>query len=203
VTFSFKATLAHVANRGRPPVSFLAELLLWARHAPDEIFVQNDRYDIYSSVKPDLGPWVGLLQRKAAMCEVLRVLPGFESSWNWLEGRDVTNKTSDKPWTEEAGIFQVSADATKFDSSLVAFVIRRIGEGRTEVKDSNGHTIYAYRFDCTKFIAQMKIDHSFAIEFAARLLRFTVKHNGPVLRKEINPFLSRQSAAEFQTLLAA
>lgn len=182
---TFKACLAPVKNRGIPPIAFLNELVDWAQIAPDFIFSVNDHQDIYSSVKAELGPWEGILHRRAAMLEVLRVLAGFESSWNWKEGRDSTNATSVTPETEETGIFQVSCNATAFDPSLKAFVIHVLGKR-----------------DCNKFIVQMKADHRFAIEFAARLLRFTVNHNGPVKRKEINPFLSREAVTEFQGFLS-
>ena len=55
--------------------------------------------------------------------------------------------------------------------------------------------------DCPTFIKVSKSDHQFAIEFCARLLRFTVNHHGPVKRKEINGWLRRDAVAEFQTLL--
>jgi hypothetical protein len=180
----FNACLQKVKNRGVPPVSFLNELIGWAQIAPDFLFTVNDKYDVYSSVEPELGPWEGTPHRKAVMLEVLRVLAGFESSWNWNEGRDSTNPTSDTPETEETGIFQVSCNATGFDPSLKAFVVSKLGAR-----------------DCRKFIVEMKADHRFAIEFAARLLRFTVKHNGPVLRREINPWLRRDAVTEFLSFL--
>src|SRR5205814_2333169 len=36
-------------------------------------------------------------------------------------------------------------------------------------------------------LAQVARGHDLAIEYTARLLRHTVRHNGPVKRKEINP----------------
>jgi hypothetical protein len=170
-----------VLNRGTPPVSFLNALLDWAEQAPDEIFAENDNYDIYSSVAPDLGPWSGLLHRKAVMLEVLRVLAGFESSWNWNEGIDTNNPGSKTPCTGEAGIFQCSGDSMGYDSSL-----KRL------MREVSGKT------DCTTFRMVSKSNHRFAIEYCARLLRLTVNHHGPVKRKEINPWLRRNAAAEFQ-----
>jgi hypothetical protein len=180
----YLACKAKVFNRGIPPTSFLDELIEWASDAPDEIFAKNDNHDVYSSVEQELGPWTGLAHRKAVMLEVLRVLAGFESSWNWKEGRDVANPTSNTACSEEAGIFQCSGNAMGFDPSL-----------KKLLQDAAGRT------DCVTFIKVSKNDHRFAIEFCARLLRFTVNHNGPVKRKEINGWLRRAAVAEFQGFL--
>src|SRR5919112_1869436 len=101
----FVACKNEVANRGVPPNRFLDELIDWAKQAPDEIFERNNTHDVYSSVASELGPYPDLLHRKAVMLEVLRVLGGFESSWDFNEGRDINNPTSNTPCTEEAGIF--------------------------------------------------------------------------------------------------
>jgi len=176
---------AKVFNRGIAPDSFLNELIDWARQAPDGIFGENTNTDIYSSVAPQLGPWQNLLHRKAVMLEVLRVLGGFESSWNWNEGRDMRNPNSNTPCSEEAGIFQCSGDSMGFDPSL-----KRL------LKDAAGKT------DCATFIAVSKSNHKFAIEYCARLLRFTLDHHGPVKRKEINSWLQRDAVQEFQGFLS-
>jgi hypothetical protein len=42
----------------------------------------------------------------------------------------------------------------------------------------------------------MKSNHPFALQYCARLLRFTTDHHGPVKRKEINPWLRRDAMAE-------
>src|SRR5260370_5489354 len=84
----------HVANRGVPPDDFLDQLVAWGKRSSDEIFVLNAFSDIYSSVINTLGPWQGIPHRRAVMLEVLRVLAGFESSWNWNEGRDTSNPNS-------------------------------------------------------------------------------------------------------------
>ena len=99
---NFVACKEKVHNRGKAPNAFLDELVDWANTAPDEIFKPNQIHDIYSKVVGELGPWQGLKHRKAAMLEVLRVLGGFESSWDWNEGVDVTNPESNTPCTEEA-----------------------------------------------------------------------------------------------------
>lgn len=171
-------------NRGKPPESFISELVTWAKKAPEEIFAPNKvDPDIYTFVKPDLGPWENNTHRRAVMCEVLRVLAGFESSWRWPEGRDLAaNNTA--PETEETGIFQVSANSMNFDRSLRKLVVDRLGTDHPR-----------------KFILGMKTDHELALEYAARLLRFTVRHNGPVSRKEINRCLRRDAVGEFMELL--
>lgn len=173
-----------VADRGRPPESFLDELIAWAKQAPDEIFAANAVHDIYAQVREELSPWRGIGHRRAVMVECLRVLAGFESSWNWNDGRDVTNPNRDTSRNEETGIFQVSADSMDLDKRLRALVRERLGS------DSP-----------TEFIWAMKHDHAFALEYAARLLRVTVNHNGPVKRKEINPCLSRAAVREAERLI--
>jgi hypothetical protein len=91
LTREFIACKQKVHNRGRPPESFLHELVDWGTTAPESIFLRNDKFDIYSSVVRELGPWQHDTHRRAAMLEVLRVLGGFESSWDWDAGRDTTN----------------------------------------------------------------------------------------------------------------
>ena len=120
------------------------------------------------------------------MCEALRVLGGFESSWDFNAGRDTTNPSSNTPCTEEAGIFQCSGNSMNFDASLKD-LLREASGGDTE---------------CETFITVTKENHQFAFEYCARLLRFTVNHHGPVKRKEINPFLRRDAVAEFQGFLS-
>lgn len=192
----FNATKLSVKGRGVPPNSFLTELVTWARTAPADIFTKNDEpFDIYNDVKPILGPWLGLpesperlLHRKAVMCEVLRCLAGFEASWHWGEGVDRTNAHSlSHKVGEEAGIFQVSADSEALDGPSTALrdcVIRYCGS----------NTVQA-------FIDTMKSNHTFALEYATRLLRFSYKWDGPIKRHEIDSSLSLAAVDEFMTLL--
>lgn len=184
---NFFATRARVSNRGVPPESFLTELLAWGRAAPAEIFEENaNPDDMYARVKPNLGPWESLLNRRAAMLEVMRVHAGFESSWNWNEGVDTTNATSLSHKTgQETGIFQVSFDSEWINhAAMKPFAI-------------------AHGIDTPeKFIRAMKTNHALALEYYARLVRISVEWAGPFLRREINPWLSRASVMEFQSLLA-
>lgn len=183
---NFVATKQHVYNRGIPQDSFLLQLVQWGKKAPDDIFVPNTHSDIYSSIFNVMGPWQGLPHRRAVMLEVMRVLAGFESGWNWNEGRDITNSTSVTPDTIEAGAWQVSANAMNFGAELKELVQAKAGT-----------------LDGNHFQRVTKADHVFAMEFIARLLRRTTHHNGPVLRHEIDPWLRRNAVAEFQALLTA
>lgn len=176
-----------IVGRGSPPDSFLKEIIEWAKIADDGLFTQNANVDIYSSVREVLGPWRGLNHRKAVMLEVLRVLGGFESSWDWECGVDTTNPTSNKPETEEAGLWQVSMNAIAFGHDLQMLCQAKIGS----ISYSRGEA----------FQRATKTDHLFAMEFIVRLLRHTTKHNGPAKRHEIDEWLSRLAVTEFETLL--
>jgi len=198
------ALKATVKNRGTPPDSFLDELISWARTAPDEIFVpNNEQYDVMTRLKPLLGShvdtdaegdpiyvWDNLQHRKAALLELLRCLAGFESSWNWNEGVDKTNQTSmHNIEGQETGIFQVSHDSLRLDKSgtLKQWLSKHL---ETAVNNAQ------------EFIDAMKSYHSFAIEYAARLLRISYKWDGPILRHEIDSSLSRAAVQEFISLIS-
>ena len=183
---TYIATRQKVHNRGVPPTAFLDELVAWGKIANNEIFEPNAHDDIYSSVKSSLGPWQEGNHRRAVMLEVMRVLAGFESSWEWADGVDVTNASSITPDTIEAGAWQVSANSVNFGPELKALVIRTIGS-----------------LDGNKFQAEIKQNHEFAMEYIARLLRRTTHHNGPVKRHEIDEWLKKDAVAEFQNLLDA
>jgi hypothetical protein len=186
----FIATKAPVTPRGEsprgvPPDSFLIDLIAFGRRAPESIFAPNDVVDdIYARIAPQLGPWQSPLHRRAALLEALRVLAGFESSWNWQEGRDTT-AGAETVTEEEAGIWQESANSIVFGMDLKELVLAEDGS-----------------LDPVKWQAAMKSDHQFCIEYTARLLRHTVRANGPVVRNEINPCLSKAAVAEFQAILA-
>lgn len=181
----FIACRQNVSNRGKPPESFLNELVEWGRLASPDIFAKNDREDIYSSVRPQLGPWQGDLHRRAAMLEVLRVLGGFESSWDWKAGVDTTNPTSNTPQTEEAGIFQCSCNSMSFSPSLKSLLLSASGDT-----------------SCQSFISTTKSNHRFALEYCARLIRFTTAHHGPIKGKHIHEWLRQDAVIEFQGFLA-
>jgi hypothetical protein len=183
---AFHATKQKVLNRGVPPDSVLNELVAWGRTAPDEIFAPNPHADVYSNVVGTLGPWQGLRHRRAVMLEVMRVLAGFESSWDWNASVDTTNTTSTTPDTIEAGAWQVSANSIVFGQELKELVLKKVGS-----------------LGGDDFQQAMKNDHPLAMEYVARLLRRTVDHNGPVKRHEIDAWLRSDAVAEFQALLDA
>ena len=180
----YHALKHRVRGRGIPPDGFLDELVAWGATAPDDIFAPNTHRDVYSNVVGVLGPWRDLPHRRAAMLEVMRVLAGFESSWKWNEGRDVTNATSITPTTIEAGAWQVSANSMGFGQELKNLVQSSVGS-------LNGND----------FQRAMKQNHRLAMEYIARLLRRTVNHNGPVKRHEIDSSLSKDAVTEFLELL--
>jgi hypothetical protein len=193
------ASSLSVLNRGKAPKAFLTEMVEWAKAAPDEIFEVNTLKDIYSKVKPELGPYTSILHRKAVMLEVMRVLAGFESSWKWNEGVDVSRAGDDTLENSEAGAWQVSYDARNLDPVL------------KELIQSKGIK------NGVEFQKRTKSDHSFAMEFVARLMRVSTLHNGPLykdsersaIRKNLRgpehsiyPWLSKDSVTEFQGLLS-
>ena len=120
------------------------------------------------------------------MLEVLRVLGGFESSWDWDADVDVTNPNSNTPCTAEAGIFQCSGDSMDIDESLRQLVVNTLGNT-----------------DCSNFRSETKTNHKFAIEYCARLIRFTTTHHGPIKHRKIHEWLRRDAVAEFEGFLIA
>ncbi len=191
---TFNATKARVLNRGVPPDSFLTQIVEWGHDAKDEVFaLNNNPSDIYGYVREQLGPWRGepggkewFLHRKAVVCEVARVHAGFEASWNWKEGVDTTNQTSmSNKSGQETGVFQVSFNSVFLSDGAME-----------EFADANGID------SADKFILAMKENHTLAIEYYARLIRVNCKWAGPIIRREINRWLSRAAVAEFETLLA-
>lgn len=198
----FKATKAKVHNRGNPPDSFLEELVEWARKAPNEIFAPNAvPVEIYTVIKSSLADldgadgmghpiygWDSLLHRKAALCEVMRVHAGLESSWTWILGVDRTNKTSMANVTgQETGIFQVSFDSLNLGNGAMKPFAKSRGIDTAPV-----------------FISAMKKDHWLALEYYARLVRVSIRWAGPLLRHgtdSIYPWLSRTAVSEFEGFL--
>lgn len=197
----FHATKAAVEDQGRPPDSFLTELVTWGRSAPDEIFApNNDPEDVYlilapllGNVKPNPVPpnwkrWDDIIHRKAAMLELMRVHGGMESMWDWREGVDTTNKRSmANPRGEETGLWQVSFDSTYLGKDMAEF--------------AEAHNIDTYK----KFIPAMKYNHRLAMEYYARLMRADYRWAGPVIRERgdtVRRWLSRAAVSEFRQLLS-
>lgn len=201
----FTETKRPVLNRGTPPDSFLEELVNWGRAAEDDIFAPNPLNDIYAKVKPELGPYTSLQHRKAVMLEVMRVLAGFESSWDWREGVDTSRLGADTPENSEAGAWQVSYDARKLFPSKELLERFGIVDNPRSIQDD------------IKFQQVTKFNHPFAMEFVARLMRVNTRHNGPLYKGDerliirrslrgaehsIYPWLSREAVGEFEALLA-
>jgi len=202
----FQQTKCPVFNRGVPPDAFLEELVAWGKTALEEIFAVNaSTTDIMGKVRPELGPWESVLHRRAAMLEVMRVLAGFESSWDWKEGVDTSRLGKDTPANSEAGAWQVSYDSRDKSPDLKPLLV---AHGIID----DAHSIE----DDMKFQRLMKFDHPLAMEYVARLMRHHTKHNGPLYKGEeraairsslrgpehsIYPWLSRDSVAEFMQLL--
>jgi len=184
-----------VYNRGVPPDWFLSELITWGKSAPNSTFEANSNYDIYSSVKTELGPYKSDKHRRAVMLEVLRVLGGFESSWKHTAGLDTTNTSSaTNKCREEAGIFQKSQNATYFGTDLKFMQIDMC-------KNYTQKNICLNFIACSKDSSGNKANREFIYGFTSLLLRKTVNHHGPVKRKEINKWLSRECVAEFESKL--
>jgi len=163
-----------VPARGIPPESFLVQLLTWGVTMPRDIVrVNSERHDVMPLVgfllsATDYPPDI---ERRAALLEILRVLAGLESSWNWREGVDRTNARSQRVKSaEETGIFQVSFDSLALDSTseLRDCIIRFCGVVNVDI-----------------FIPTMKSNHVFALEYCARLLRHSYKWDGPIRRGEM------------------
>ena len=182
---NWNAALAPVKNRGIPPRAFLDELVAWARTAPDEIFAPNDNAgDVFTQIlQHRIGPCESFVHRKAALLELMRVLAGFESSWNWREGVDTSKTTPNNPDNEEAGAWQISFDSRALGDDLKT-MLARFG-----IMSGNG------------FIIITKNRHAFAMEYAARLFRHTTHHNGPLARHEVDSWLSRAAVEEFRDAL--
>lgn len=183
---NFHFTKSQVLNRGIPDDDFLTELVNWGRGAPEEIFAVNDEPgDVMSHIRPILGPWEGIIHRRAALLELMRVHAGFESSWSWNEGVDTTNQTSVSHIEgQETGAWQVSFDSTGLHhGAMLPF--------------AKVHDIDTPQ----KFIPSMKSNHPLAMEYYARLVRINTAWAGPIKRGEIDPWLSRDAVKEFQDFL--
>ena len=187
---NFVATLAPVTppgedDRGSPPVEFLTEFVTLLRKMPDSLYAPNqERYDIFDDIACTLGPWLSPLHRKASLAEVLRVLSGFESSWNWNCGADSTNETETDPYNASAGMWQVAANSQYQRHDLQALIKQ-----------------YVSSKDYGDFQKSMKEDHEFALLYTTAFLRHTYRANGPIVSGKILPCLSRDAVKEFMGML--
>lgn len=190
----FRSVRQELYNIGRPSEVFLEILVAWGRDMPRALFVRNSEYDIYSHVKSRLGPWRGNLHRRAVMLEVLRVLAGFESRWNWSYGQGCSCSVGVTDCAQKAGIFQCSAESMTADQSL-----------RNLLRATTGSD------DCRSFQTASKRNRTFALNYCAQLLRFTVDHHESIRGSDtqsqrsnsdkIIEFLSKDSVDEFIELI--
>jgi hypothetical protein len=184
---NWNATRTRVANRGIPPTDFLTDLAETIKGMPDFLFAprpdDSGETDIYTAVKPELGPWESLQHRKAAMCEVLRVDAGFESSWRMTEGADASNPAENNDETRSSGLWQVSYNSRGFGADLRGLLVAN--------HIQNG----------ADFQRRMKTDLNFAVLYTVSLLRHSIRWAGPIKRGEINHWLSRAAVAEWQEAL--
>jgi hypothetical protein len=187
ITLKFVATKKKVKNRGVAPDSFLQEILDWAFEEEESVFApSSNKLGIYWYLEPLLGPFETPIERRAAMLEVMRVHAGFESSWDWTEGVDTTNKRSmANPESQETGIFQVSFDSTNLGQGALKPFVKEAG--------INSPTL---------FIQKMKTDHGLALSYYARLVRLNIRWAGPLLRHEVDDYLSDAAKNEFQSFLS-
>lgn len=173
---------SQVSNRGEPPDDFITALIAWGKKQDDSLFEVNAAHDIYSLIAGTLGPWTGILHRRAAMLEAMRVHAGLESSWKWTEGKDPDNDNPD-PRSWETGVFQVSFDSTDNRPPLRAY-LASVGASTLQAFD-----------------ASMKLDRDLVFGYYARLVRIDITWAGPLVRREILPWLRRDAVAEFESAL--
>ncbi len=123
----------------------------------------------------------------------MRVLAGFESSWDWTAVLIVDEPVLGNPNHNGSGDGRsVAMHAMSLAAAKQTWF--SISRGRRE---RHGHN----SFDGNDFQLAMKQDHPLAMEYIARLLRHTVNHNGPVKRHEIDPWLRKDAVTEFLQLL--
>ena len=162
---ALKRPVRHGAGDGAaiPPDAFLDELIAWGRSAPDEIFLPRGANEVYVTVVHFLGPYNDGLHRRAVMLEVMRVLAGHETEWDWNHGVDGNPQPEVKTvLTTEAGAWQVSANSMANAPELRHLVLTRVGSD-----------------DPIQFQQAMKTDHVLAMEYIARSLRNRVDTHGP------------------------
>ena len=174
-----------IPRQGSPPPAFLDAIIDALLPLPDDVFEADPYHDIYTVLAPVLGPWTSLLHRKAVMCEALRCIAAFESGWDWNCAADTT-AGQETPEETETGAFQFSANSMNLGPGLRQFIIEKLGSDHPAI-----------------FIPAMKQHHALACEYAARLLRFSTRWDGPVNRGWVSAAVSRDAVNEFQTFLAS
>lgn len=185
---SVSACMVKVHNRGVPKFAVVKDIVEALRATPLEVFAENSNADVFGSVKAELGPWTSLKQRAGAMGAVMVVQSGFESSWKYGEGRDMSaNNTS--ACTEEAGLYQTSGNMNTFNAEAKSVL-------QPFMAQHCKSTTCAEFKRCTKEPVKAFVHGHFI-----RASRITTRHWGPMVRKEINPWLKRACAKQIEDLL--
>jgi len=185
-----------IYNRGVATDDFLDKLIAWTKKTLSEkpsIFEVNPYYDAFSSMRPELGPWKSTAHRAGALANYLTCLAAYESSFDWNCGRDTTNSNEDTLWNEESGIFQTSADAMY------------LGKELQDCYELHSGNLFSHSSNTAKKFIEMSKDETkpdFIFEITALVLRKTIRHHGPALRKEINKWLRRSAVEAFEKLLS-
>lgn len=185
---SVSKCLVKVKNRGVVPFTVMKEIIEAVKDTPKEVFAENKNSDVYLSVAEKLGPYSGIKHRMAVMANVMSVQAGFESSWDYKEGRDMSASNT-SACTAEAGLYQTSGNMNTFNAEakeqLVPFMAKHC---------KNTSCLEFQR--CTKEPIKAFVHGHFM-----RASRITNRHWGPMVRKEINPWLSRACVLQIQGLL--
>lgn len=177
-----------IHNRGYPSFEVLKDIIEAVRAEPDSVFAENANADVYGSVKAQLGPYTSIKHRRAVMAQVMIVQAGFESSWKYGEGRDMkANNTA--ACTEEAGLYQTSGNMNTFSPEAKA-VLQPFMAGLCK------STTCAEFKRCTKEPVKAFVHGHFM-----RASRITTRHWGPMVRKEINPWLKKECVSAIEALL--
>lgn len=185
---SVSACMYKVHNRGIVPFSVVRDIVEAIRVTPVSVFAKNGNADVYGSVEREMGPYTSDLHRAAVMGAVMVVQSGFESSWNYQDGRDMSaNNTSS--CTEEAGLYQTSGNMNTFSveakATLQPFMALHC----------KSTTCSEFR-RCTKEPVKAFVHGHFM-----RAARITTRHWGPMVRKEINLWLRKACALQIEQLL--
>lgn len=201
----FKAAKAPIFNRGVPSDEFLSGIVGTIGAMPEGIFLPDLEADVYGKAAAELGPYEGVLHRRACMCDFLLVLGMFESGGDHTEGVDTSRLGVDTPENEEAGAWQTSYDSRHLHPDL-ANMLREYRSPKVPEGILNGIV----------FQRVMKFDPDFSTRYAATLLSHNGMHNGPLykgaerakIRKSLRgpeqtiyPYLKRQAVTEFLAVL--
>lgn len=185
---SVSACMYKVSNRGTAPFSVVKDIVEALRATPESVFAENNNADVFGAVKAELGPWTSLKQRAASLGAVMVVQSGFESGWNYFEGRD-KSASNTSACTAEAGLYQTSGNINNY-----------LGSARPELIALQSQYCKSTTCDefqrCTKEPVKAFVHGNFI-----RASRISVSHWGPIINKKINPWLRKACALQIEALL--